>query len=45
MDALEAVQVTEVEQRSAAPVRRACNPTVAPNSSWSKLVTAIDGGC
>ena len=42
MDALEAVQVTEVNN-DLQPLFAGLNPTVAQNSSWSKLVTAIDG--
>jgi DNA helicase-2/ATP-dependent DNA helicase PcrA len=42
MDALEAVQITEVNS-DLQPLFAGLNPTVAQNSLWSKLVTAIDG--
>src|SRR5687768_2595234 len=42
MDALEAVQVTEVNN-DLSPLFAGLNPNVAQNSLWSKLVTAIDG--
>ena len=42
MDALDAVQVTEVNN-DLQPLFAGLNPAVAQNSSWSKLVTAIDG--
>ena len=42
MDALEAVQITEVNN-DLSPLFAGLNPTVAQNSLWSKLVTAIDG--
>jgi DNA helicase-2/ATP-dependent DNA helicase PcrA len=41
MDALEAVKITEVNE-DLAPLFAGLNPTVAQNSLWSKLVTAID---
>ena len=42
MDALEAVQVTEVNN-DLQPLFAGLAPTVAQNSLWSKLVTAVDG--
>src|SRR5688500_12542216 len=42
MDVLEAVQITEVNN-DLSPLFAGLNPTVAQNSLWSKLVTAIDG--
>jgi DNA helicase-2/ATP-dependent DNA helicase PcrA len=42
MDALEAVQVSEMNHELA-PLFAGLAPTVAQNSLWSKLVTAIDG--
>jgi DNA helicase II / ATP-dependent DNA helicase PcrA len=42
MDALEAVDVTEVDV-NLPPLLAGLSPTVAQNSLWTKLVTAIDG--
>ena len=42
MDALEAVQITEMNHELS-PLFAGLNPTVAQNSLWSKLVTAVDG--
>jgi DNA helicase-2/ATP-dependent DNA helicase PcrA len=42
MDALEAVQVTEVNH-DLSPLFAGLTPTVSQNSLWSKLVTAVDG--
>ena len=42
MDALEAVDVSEVDT-SAQPLFAGLSPTVAQNSLWTKLVTAVDG--
>jgi DNA helicase II / ATP-dependent DNA helicase PcrA len=42
MDALEAVKVTDVNN-DLSPLFAGLAPTVAQNSLWSKLVTAIDG--
>ena len=42
MDALEAVDVSEVDT-NARPLFAGLSPTVAQNSLWTKLVTAVDG--
>ena len=42
MDALEAVDVSEVDT-NAGPLFAGLSPTVAQNSLWTKLVTAVDG--
>jgi DNA helicase-2/ATP-dependent DNA helicase PcrA len=42
MDALEAVDVTEVDT-NLPPLLAGLSPTVAQNSLWTKLVTAVDG--
>jgi DNA helicase-2/ATP-dependent DNA helicase PcrA len=42
MDALEAVKVTGVDEELS-PLFAGLTPTVAQNSLWSKLVTAVDG--
>ncbi len=42
MDALEAVDVSQVDT-DAQPLFAGLNPTVAQNSLWTKIVTAVDG--
>src|SRR5687767_10550943 len=42
MEALDAVQISEVN-RDLSPLFAGLNPTVAQNSLWAKLVTAVDG--
>ena len=44
MDALEAVDVSQVDM-NLPPLLAGLRPTVAQNSLWTKLVTAVDGGC